>query len=192
MKASLVLKLQTVDRKRLKEIGLEDEVYSLLEMAYMYGAEDVLSTFSASYEGEISPTDIFTEGENKLAEIVDFSKLEETIEKPIAGKTTRERIEEYTETGDVEAIVKVVDTESYRIYNAGSYETATKLGATTKTWVTKNDDRVRDTHDYLEGETIPIDAEFYTYDGDHAMRPGEFINPENNINCRCVLAYGKE
>lgn len=49
------------------------------------------------------------------------------------------------------------------------------------------DDRVRDTHSYLEGMEVPYNARFYTYDGDSAEAPGMFSLPENNINCRCVV-----
>lgn len=178
-----------MDRTRLKEIGIEDELLSLLVMAYMYGAEEVLI---ASTGEENEPTDIYTEDGNKLAEIVDYSKLEKTIDQPIDGKTARERIYEYTESGDVEALIKVADTESHRVYNAGSYDAATSLGLSTKTWVTMNDDRVRDSHDYLEGVTVPIDAEFYTYNGHHTYYPGQFGVPDEDINCRCILWYGKE
>ena len=30
---------------------------------------------------------------------------------------------------------------------------------------------------------------FYTFDGDHASRPGKFTKAENNVNCRCVLKF---
>lgn len=53
------------------------------------------------------------------------------------------------------------------------------------------DDKVRDTHDYLEGMSVGIDEEFYTYDGDHALYPGGFENAQNNVNCRCFLTYTK-
>jgi uncharacterized protein with gpF-like domain len=56
-----------------------------------------------------------------------------------------------------------------------------------KTWVTMRDDRVRETHDYLEGMKIPINEPFVTYDMDEAMYPGGFSLPENNVNCRCTL-----
>jgi hypothetical protein len=49
------------------------------------------------------------------------------------------------------------------------------------------DDRVRDTHDYLEGMVVPFSSRFYTYDGDSADYPGGFTLPENNIGCRCVV-----
>lgn len=56
-----------------------------------------------------------------------------------------------------------------------------------KTWMTMLDEKVRDTHQYLEGMTIPLDDEFYTYDGDHAQAPGGFTSAAENCNCRCQL-----
>jgi hypothetical protein len=52
-----------------------------------------------------------------------------------------------------------------------------------------DDDRVRDTHMFLEGVEVPMGERFYTFDGDSAMIPGDFALPENNINCRCTLSY---
>jgi hypothetical protein len=49
------------------------------------------------------------------------------------------------------------------------------------------DDRVRETHDYLEGVRVGIDDLFYTFDGDAAYAPGGFGDPSNNVNCRCYL-----
>ena len=90
-----------------------------------------------------------------------------------------------------EDLVRIVDTESHRIANEAALNTAGKAGATKKKWVTMLDDKVRDTHIYLEGQTVPYDADFYTYDGDHARAPGLFALPENNINCRCELIFEK-
>lgn len=60
---------------------------------------------------------------------------------------------------------------------------------TVKTWRTKKDERVRDTHRFLEGVTIPIDQRFWTIDGDSAMTPGGFATAQENVNCRCFLVY---
>ena len=88
------------------------------------------------------------------------------------------------------AIAKVIETEAHRMYNNGSRDRALKAGAKYKKWMTMGDDRVRDTHDYIAGERIPIDERFYTYDGDSALMPGGFDAAENNVNCRCWLNYG--
>ena len=116
----------------------------------------------------------------------------ETVNEVVAGKTWKERTEEYLENdGSAEDLVKIVETETHRIANEAALSTAGKAGATKKRWVTMLDDRVRDTHAPLEGITVPYDADFYTFDGDHARAPGLFALPENNINCRCELIFEK-
>lgn len=88
-----------------------------------------------------------------------------------------------------DAIIRIADTEMHRIANQAALDTAKYAGAKYKTWATMLDDKVRDTHDYLEGMTVGIDEDFYTYDGDHAPAPGLFELPENSINCRCELIF---
>ena len=60
-----------------------------------------------------------------------------------------------------------------------------------KTWGTMLDDRVRDTHEYLEGVTIPIEAEFYSFRGGSTLYPGQWGIPEEDCNCRCYLTFSK-
>ena len=123
-------------------------------------------------------------------ERVDLVKLNQAIYKEVGGETVVDRVRTYVEGEDVEALQKVMATEYHRNYNQGSYDGAKTTGIPTmKKWVTMRDDRVRDTHEFLEGVTIPIDEEFFTNDGDHALFPNGFENPSNNINCRCVLEY---
>ena len=113
-----------------------------------------------------------------------------TVNKKVAGKTWEDRVKEYfSNGGNVDDIVRIAETETHRIANTAALETAKKAGAKSKTWVTMMDDRVRETHDYLEGVTIGIDDEFITFDGDHAFAPGLFDLAENNVNCRCELLF---
>lgn len=114
----------------------------------------------------------------------------ETVNKKVADKTWTERVEEYFSKGGTEDdLIRIAETEMHRDANESALKTAQKLGATRKTWATMLDDRVRETHDYLEGETVGIDDDFYTYDGDHASAPGLFELAENNVNCRCELIF---
>lgn len=133
----------------------------------------------------------------------DYGKIYRTIEKTYDGKTAYDRIQEYVEDRDTESLKRVFETEFHRVYNTGSYdraeaveksldqepEKADKKKRVTKTWLTMRDDRVRDTHRYIEGISIPIDGVFATFDGDEARFPGGFSRVENNANCRCILKY---
>lgn len=113
-----------------------------------------------------------------------------TVDKKVAGKTWRERAEEYfANGGSVEDIVRIAETETHRDANEAALKTATKAGATSKTWVTMLDDRVRFDHTELEGVTVPIEAFFYAADGSKALYPGGFGAPEQDCNCRCELEF---
>lgn len=117
-------------------------------------------------------------------------EVQETVYRRIDGATWRDRVLAwYAAGGTVEDIMRIADTEMHRISNETALDTAIKAGAGEKTWLTMADWLVRPTHDYIHGVTVPIDAEFYTFDGDHAQAPGGFDRAENNINCRCELEF---
>lgn len=158
--------------KRREEFeDILDEMLDLFLLAYATGNE----VTNASLDSDWQPT---------------LDDVMEVVDKKVAGKTWRERAEEYFENeGSVEDLVRIAETESHRDANEAAWKTAVFGGAKEKTWVTMRDLRVRETHSPLEGVTIPIDAEFYTWDGDHAFAPGMFDTPENNVNCRCELMF---
>lgn len=90
---------------------------------------------------------------------------------------------------DQNALERLIESEGNRLFNEGVLKAGED--ATTKTWATMSDDRVRDEHWYLDGMEIPINEKFVTYDGDSAYAPGGFENPELNVNCRCWLTLKK-
>lgn len=91
---------------------------------------------------------------------------------------------------DREKLQRMIEAEANRCFNSGVIE-AGKGENVTKTWETMGDEKVRDTHWFLEGKTIPFDEEFITYDGDSAQAPGMFELAENNVNCRCFISLRK-
>lgn len=157
----------------LTEEEISEEILEFLTMSYTLGAE------SASNDLEI-PIDI------------DSNKLTASIYRSIKDKTWMERIKEHYRDGDAEAIVRVADTEMVRDFNEGGYDTATSQKAKiNKIWHTMGDDRVRDTHEVLNGTSKPLNDAFFTIDGDSSMMPGGFTAAENNVGCRCWLTYKK-
>ena len=153
------------DEKRLKEFC--DWLEFVLCLVYAYGWHDAEEVVG------IVP---IADGSDDIA-----------VNLMIDGKTFRERI---TEDSTPEEVIRIIDTEAHRDYNTGVYDAAKESGKSTvrKKWLTMRDDRVRDTHDYLEGMVVGLDDVFYTYDGDSARFPGDFSLPENNINCRCGIS----
>lgn len=150
-----------------------DEVEDLFILTYFYGNREIADQFGL----DILPNE---------------EKAREVINEKFDGKDFKDRLSEYLISGTGYDIDRVLDTDAGRIYEAAKFNAAKEAGATTKTWNTMLDDRVRDTHDYLEGVTIPLDAEFYTYNGNHSYYPRQFLDVSENANCRCWLTYDKE
>lgn len=121
---------------------------------------------------------------------VDTAAMESVIYLPVEGKTFSDRVLEYALLDDVEGIRTVAETEYHRVYNTAADQTARSApGQVSKRWRTVGDNVVREAHRYLEGVEVPLDAEFYTYDDDHAAFPGGFTQARNNVNCRCIVTY---
>lgn len=161
-------------KKRYDAEKCIDIVYEWLEMAWTLGVEDVNEMLSTSY----APDSPSMEAE-----------MRSQINRKIAGEDYKERIRKWAEKGDLDAIMRVAETDATRIVNRSAIETARKAGKEWKTWITMDDDKVRPTHVFLHGMTIPINDYFVTFDGDRAQQPGEFTSVENNANCRCKLEF---
>ena len=108
----------------------------------------------------------------------------------IKGETYRDRIVQQLDEDSLEGILRIIDTEAHRDYNTGVSDAGEQSGVSgiRKQWMTMMDDRVRDSHSYLEGMIVNLEDKFYTFDGDSARFPGDFALPENNVNCRCGIS----
>ena len=94
---------------------------------------------------------------------------------------------------DTYSAMRIVRTESTRAYNTGmfdSVEHASERGLVmVKRWISSgDDDRTRDSHLDLDGQEVPIGEEFKIH-GHSALYPGDFGVAEEDINCRCTVAY---
>ena len=183
---------QTPSQLMEKKVQAVNVVWDLLEYLYMLGFTSAKEEVGqiADYAKPFLPDDYddakekLTDEQQKVADMSIFRKFD--------NKDFTDRVREYAELGNANEILRVVETDGNRVYNTGGVEGAKSVGATSKTWRTMMDDRVRDTHNYLEGVTVGIDEKFFTYDGDSARYPGDFEAPQNSINCRCWLEFGKD
>ena len=146
-----------------------DEVYDLLILAYTEGVKAVSEVFGI----DIEP---------------DLSQMDEAINKEYDGQTYADRIEHYADLGDIAGINLVADTNMHRVYNQAVLDAADSTGEPyTKTWITMDDEKVRSSHQYLEGMQVFAGEDFYTYTGAHAPFPGYFGTPQEDCNCRCTI-----
>lgn len=180
--------LGTEERKKRKKDRI-DEILDMLIISYMFGNESA----NTMLFGE-ADTDLVTDEMPVMPISVD--DMDAAIYRKIADKDWEQRVSDYydLENGTVDEVIRVVDTDMNRIYNDAILnvgERANRNGTVMKTWQTMMDDRVRDTHDYLESMTIPMDRRFYTFDGDSARYPGDFALPQNNCGCRCRIRLSR-
>lgn len=149
--------------------------------------DEMLDLFLLSYANGAMATN----GELGTEKMPSVDDMDSAVFAMVAGETWRDRVMGYYESGGtLYDIQRIAETDATRIYNQGAVDAVRANGAENsvqKRWRTMGDERVRDTHAYLEGMTVPFDSRFYTYDNDSAEYPGGFSLPENNINCRCVV-----
>lgn len=128
----------------------------------------------------------------------DAKTMRQTIYQRVADKDFEQRCMDYLAIVDLNALNVVMETDGHRIYNQAVIDAADQAVALfkeeygafpnmRKVWHTMMDEKVRMTHDYLEGMAVGLRDEFYTFDGDHAAAPGGFGKAENNVNCRCWI-----
>ena len=148
-----------------------DEMLDLYLLALANGVESVNEQFGLSIE-------------------LSAETVESIINKKIEGATWKDRVWTWYEEGGTEAdIARIAETEAHRDGNTGAYETAILAGATQKTWMCMMLPTSRDTHIYLDGTTVDMEDEFYTFEGNHAMFPGQFGVAEEDVNCLCELSF---
>ena len=86
----------------------------------------------------------------------------------------------------------IARTEGHRIYETTKYDTMEEVNkqlGLKKTWHCVGDEKVRHSHQVLDGQTVGFDEEFVSPSGARALRPGEFGVAEDDINCRCWVSY---
>lgn len=166
--------LKSPDRAKKKEEVDKyiDEVTDLFVMAYVFGNADLNMQLGSGI-------------------VPDANEMRAVIEEKFDGKDYRDRIREYIDGGTAYDIRRVLETDMHRVYNAALFTGAKKAGATEKTWNCMMLPTSRDSHVYLDGVTIPMDAEFYSINGGSTLYPGQWGIAEEDCGCLCWLTFSK-
>lgn len=121
---------------------------------------------------------------------IGIKRVTDIIDREVAGKTWRQRVNEYYENGGtIDDIIRIAETETHRDANEAAFETARNAGAKEKIWHCMMLPTSRDTHIYLNGTKAPIDGEFYSFKGGSTRYPGEWGIAEEDCGCLCWLTY---
>ena len=97
---------------------------------------------------------------------------------------------------DYRKAMRIVRTEANRAINRGFQDVSEEASdllldseyVEVKEWCSMEDESVRNTHRHLNGKVVHAMDVFHSK-GRTADCPGDFGAPEEDINCRCFLAY---
>lgn len=83
----------------------------------------------------------------------------------------------------------IAEHEAQTAYNAGVYFGSKQIGATSKTWISTKDTKVRSEHRLLDGKSVGVGSPFEV-NGQMIRFPGDPLSPpQMTINCRCRLGF---
>ncbi|WP_454315408.1 phage portal protein [Streptomyces phaeoluteigriseus] len=90
-------------------------------------------------------------------------------------------------------VARVAETCAVSTINGAADAAAESAGpGVVRTWITRQDDRVRPAHKALHGKTLPVGTP-YTVDGASLRYPGDPFAPiALTVNCRCRLHYATD
>ncbi|MEU9355010.1 phage portal protein [Streptomyces griseoloalbus] len=96
----------------------------------------------------------------------------------------------FYELAGAEWVSRVAETCAVSTVNGAADAAAESAGpGVVRTWITRQDDRVRPAHRALQGKTLPVGTP-YEIDGAQLRYPGDPFAPiALTINCRCRLHY---
>jgi uncharacterized protein with gpF-like domain len=160
--------------------------------------EDVRETVRAYVENGLRDGDAPTAIARRIRSVVGLSPSQaenaRKYEAKLAdsGKYSAERVEKMAATYRRKAIALNAETnartatlDSLKLGQKLSWDDAIAQGIVDpsrlkKTWITVGDDRVRDEHQAMQGESVGYDD---------AYSNGEYIPGESTYNCRCISRY---
>ena len=108
-------------------------------------------------------------------------------------RDTESKFNDYYKKGRAETIAR---TNTTAVDNIVKRETWTEMGVRELEWVTEGDDRVRDSHEAMDGTRIEVQDVFQIEIYKDGQPTGEFVSSEapatggvasQDVNCRCTL-----
>ena len=122
-------------------------------------------------------------------DLKEIPKLREYIESMalgVAAVTMSHKEEYYT---SYERAFTIAADQSNAVYNAKDFNYAVASGKTEKTWLSMRDERVRESHWEVDGETIGI-TEYFIVGGEPMLYPHDIsASIGNTAGCRCSVVY---
>lgn len=129
---------------------------------------------------------------NEIYSVYLETKTEKGIITDFLGKVKDKITNLYSHIKENNFLTRIVKTETHDALMESKIEAGRQAKENIlKTWVTARDEKVRDSHNILDGVTLQLDEYFTSGLGNTALRPGEFNDPADDVNCRCSLLIRK-
>jgi SPP1 gp7 family putative phage head morphogenesis protein len=174
---------------------------ALAARTFKRGAQDTLREI----EGEIVPFDledprvvayidrtlaekITTIAHNRLSEVRDVVTAS-VSEGQTVGQLAN-RLRDHFDNNSSMWAKRIARTETAGLYNRGAEAGMEDAGIEKKEWLSSRDADVRASHYDMDGESVPLGADFVFPSGASGPYPGAIDDPAESINCRCALVTG--
>jgi len=150
-------------------------------------------TINAALQNPVSGLTLNRRLQARRADII--LRIDETVTQGlIKGESYRDmaaRLKEELEKDTAKAY-RIVRTEGHRCQEQGKKESldyASNQGVKMKKiWRSSQDERVRDSHQHMDGVEVDYEEDFYNpHTGGRGPHPGAMGTAEDDINCRCVF-----
>lgn len=183
-----ISKEQKRERQRLAEALEEEFLYMMSYMFYAYPVinEQMVEDLRDGYIRQLEELGIAV-----MVNDIYFRQAEKFAIDCI-DTTQRHKDNPYYYSADRARLC--AEDQSNFIYDAKDYNDALANGFGFKTWNTVGDNRVRNSHEEVEGSTIPIEEPF-VLQGGLMMAPHDSslgVSEDELIMCRCSLSYSNE
>lgn len=179
--SSIIELFSIIDLREIKLINLLLSLYESCVKDFYIFQHNLLTNTKASFKETISK--LREKVTKKAQDIISYSK--EKLSKAFdAGRDIIETIKVvYMFPG---RIIKIARTEVNTASNIGMHEAAEFNNKNIKMWISRRDDRVRESHVLIDGEEQPMDS----YYSNGCLYPGDPDGPPKEvINCRCFQIF---
>jgi SPP1 gp7 family putative phage head morphogenesis protein len=104
-----------------------------------------------------------------------------------------DRLDEVYDFAESKRSERIARTESISASNGGTEEGMRQSGVSEKEWLSARDERVRDTHQKLDGNVVGVKEMFLSESGETLRFPGDpNADLSEIVNCRCTLIAAEE
>ena len=171
---------------------IEKKTEPLYKSAVQKGAETVIQELALSVDFNFLSPEVVKFLNEKMFEIADLvdgpvaqalrDQLREGIEKGESIDKLSARVESVFDTERSRAR-RIARTEVAEAFNGGRFATMKESGVSKIEWLSARDDRVRDSHEQVDGEVVVLGDKF----SNGLLYPLDPAGPaEEIVNCRCV------